>query len=257
MIRISIIIATYNASKYLKTALDSIVAQNYRHLNLILIDGNSTDNTVQIIREYEGHISYWVSERDNGIYDAWNKGVKKATGEWIMFLGSDDCLLPGALQAYSDFIAPVSNDVDFVSSKVNLTDINLIPYRVAGWPWEWPRFQHVNTIAHPGSMHSRRLFEKYGYFSTAYKICGDYEFLLRPRASLRAAFMNRVTVAFRTGGVSDGYAAIRESFYASRKTGHAPLVPMLLHAAIAFAKYFIRTNLLRLNIRVHGRQQSA
>ncbi|HTF20479.1 MAG TPA: glycosyltransferase family 2 protein [Chryseolinea sp.] len=257
MIKVSIVMATYNAAKYLSTALDSIISQQYPAVDIVIIDGKSKDNTVEIIKKYESHIGFWISEPDKGIYDAWNKGVKNAKGDWIMFLGSDDYLLPGALRAYSDFISQLDRDVEFVSSKVQLTDINLVPYRVAGWHWEWPRFQHVNTIAHPGSLHSRHLFERFGYFNVDYKIVGDYEFLLRGRSNLKAAFMDKLTVMFREGGVSDGYGAIRESFKASIRTGKAPVATMLWHAGVANLKYFVRKLLLRFNIKAQGRKQYA
>lgn len=257
MIKITIVIATFNAEKYLSVVLESIVKQNYPHTEVVVIDGQSKDNTVGIIRKFESTIAYWVSEPDTGIYDAWNKGVRNSTGEWVMFLGSDDYLLPGALQSYADFIERQDGDPDLVSSKLSYADKDLMPYRIAGWPWEWPRFQHVNTIAHPGALHSRKLFLDYGAFDTRYRICGDYEFLLRPGPTLKAAFMDSVTVLFREGGASDGYAAIRESFNASVSTGRAPLIPMYAYAAVAYFKYFVRSAFQRLGIRIAGRKQTA
>lgn len=255
MIRISVVVATYNAEKYLHSALESIINQDYAATDIVVIDGKSKDNTVDIIKKYADKIGYWISESDKGIYDAWNKGVKNAKGDWIMFLGSDDCLVPGALQAYADFISRLEPEIEFVSSKIQCADANLVPYRVIGWPWEWPKYQHVNTIAHPGSMHRRDLFERYGYFDPSYRIVGDYEFLLRGGPRLRTAFMDRITVIFREGGVSDGYAAIRESYKASITTGKASRLPMLYRAGVACAKYFIRTLLLKANIRVIGRKE--
>ena len=89
---ISIIIATYNAEKTLKRCLNSIVSQKKDQLELLIIDGCSTDRTMDIVREFAESIDVIVSEVDKGIYDAWNKGIRLATGEWIMFLGADDYL---------------------------------------------------------------------------------------------------------------------------------------------------------------------
>src|SRR6266436_7822019 len=107
--KISIVMATYNAGKYLESALQSIIQQNYPCLEIIMIDGKSQDNTLSIINKYQKNISFWKSEPDEGIYDAWNKGVAISTGEWIMFLGSDDVLLPDSLISYSNFINSIND----------------------------------------------------------------------------------------------------------------------------------------------------
>ncbi|MBP9970812.1 MAG: glycosyltransferase, partial [Paludibacteraceae bacterium] len=98
--KISIIIATYNASKTLNRCLDSIVSQKNSEVELIIIDGGSTDETLSVINSYSSDIDYVLSEKDNGLYDAWNKGIKAAKGDWIMFLGADDQLLSNALEKY-------------------------------------------------------------------------------------------------------------------------------------------------------------
>lgn len=101
---ISIIIATYNAEKTLKRCLNSIVSQKKDQLELLIIDGCSTDRTMDIVREFAESIDVIVSEVDKGIYDAWNKGIRLATGEWIMFLGADDYLLEGAMNVYWNYL---------------------------------------------------------------------------------------------------------------------------------------------------------
>ncbi|NJL12522.1 MAG: glycosyltransferase [Microscillaceae bacterium] len=90
--KISIVTPSYNQGQYIEEAILSVIGQNYPNLEYIIIDGGSTDNTIEIIKKYEKHITYWVSEKDKGIYDAMNKGIDVATGEWIYFLGTDDLL---------------------------------------------------------------------------------------------------------------------------------------------------------------------
>lgn len=92
---ISIIIVTLNAEAYLRTCLLSIINQQYKNIELLIFDGLSTDSTLEIIKEHDRHISYWKSSPDHGIYDAMNKAIQHATGDWIYFLGADDKLLPG------------------------------------------------------------------------------------------------------------------------------------------------------------------
>ena len=98
--KISIIIATWNAAKTLRTCLDSIVPQLNKDVELILVDGGSKDETNEIIDSYGDKVSVHISEPDKGIYDAWNKGVKVAKGDWVMFVGADDILLPSAIDTY-------------------------------------------------------------------------------------------------------------------------------------------------------------
>lgn len=101
---ISIIIATYNASKTLQRCLDSIVSQLTNETELILVDGGSKDDTNKIIDSYGDKIAVHISEPDKGIYDAWNKGVKAAHGKFVAFIGADDQMLPEAIRHYLDFL---------------------------------------------------------------------------------------------------------------------------------------------------------
>lgn len=91
-LKISIITVSYNAAKTIEQTIQSVVNQTYDNIEYIIIDGGSTDGTVDIIKKYEDKIAYWVSEPDKGIYDAMNKGILKASGEYIYFLGADDWL---------------------------------------------------------------------------------------------------------------------------------------------------------------------
>ena len=88
--KISIIIATFNAELRLSRCLDSIISQKTEEIELLIIDGGSVDGTLKLIDSYKGCIDFVLTEKDNGIYDAWNKGIRQAKGEWIMFLGADD-----------------------------------------------------------------------------------------------------------------------------------------------------------------------
>ncbi|GAB3911473.1 glycosyltransferase family 2 protein [Mucilaginibacter boryungensis] len=209
--KISIITAVFNGEKYLQGLIESVISQDYSNYELIIIDGRSTDDTIAVIKKYEKHIAYWISEKDNGIYDAWNKGIEKATGDWIAFLGSDDVLLPGALTAYSKYFIQVGTDFDFVCSKLILVkqDGETV-IRTKGCPWKWDEFKKTNHLAHPGSLHNSAYFKQYGNYNLDFRINGDYELLLRAQDQLKAGFVNAVTVKMRDGGVSAGYKALKE-----------------------------------------------
>jgi cellulose synthase/poly-beta-1,6-N-acetylglucosamine synthase-like glycosyltransferase len=109
---ITIITSTYNAAEYLPRTIKSVREQTYTNIEWIIVDGNSKDNTVELIRQNEDVIDYWVSEPDSGIYDAWNKGVSLANGDWIAFLGAGDSYKPDAINVFEEnkgLVPPVSD----------------------------------------------------------------------------------------------------------------------------------------------------
>jgi glycosyltransferase involved in cell wall biosynthesis len=220
MAKISIISASYNSDKYIEKSILAILSQKNPDVEYILIDGGSKDLTVDIIKKYREQIDYWISEKDEGIYDAWNKGVKAATGDWIMFLGTDDFLKPDAIQTYLNFLK--NNDVSkslYLSAKIEIIDEDGKFIRILGWPWRWEVFKRINDVAHPGSLHSKKLFEDYGLYDTNYKICGDYELLLRPKDKLNGFFINQITAQMTYGGASTNPKMLKECYWAVVNTG--------------------------------------
>lgn len=208
----SIILACFNAAKTIEKCFDSIRLQPREEFQLIVIDGGSEDNTATLIESNKDIIDAWISEPDEGIYDAWNKGLKHAAGEWILFVGADDYLLPHALKTYKDFI--IGNDVSgvyYISSKAQIVSAQGERRRVFGWPWEWKVFRNKHVVAHPGSLHHRSLFERFGAYDTSYQIAGDYELLLRPKEKLNARFLNKITVEITEGGMSTGFSVCKET----------------------------------------------
>lgn len=220
---ITIIIATYNAGKYLQKCLDSIIPQKNELAELIIIDGGSKDNTIEIIRNNQQYLSYWISEPDHGIYDAWNKGIIKAKGEWIMFLGADDLLLPESLDALVKYIKQNSRDLDIISSKLDYVTENGSHIRYIGEPWNWEKFKMSKmSFAHPGMLHSSKLFARNGLFDTTFKICGDSEFFLRTQGNMTAGFVDFVTVKMQRGGMSYSAKAIVETYHIRQKNHTLP-----------------------------------
>lgn len=239
--KITIIVAVYKGIKTLQQCIDSIANQIYLNKELIIIDGGSDDGTKELLKKNKDNISYWISEPDSGIYDAWNKGLKQATGDWISFLGADDVFLPGALQAYADFILQHQDmHLDYVSSKVNLIGSGSKLIRTIGKPWGWPSFSRYMSVAHVGSMHNKMLYEKYGFYDTTYKICADYELLLRPRSKIKAGFINVPTVNMSIGGASDGAAAFDETRRAKINSGGRSFVVCYLESKLGLLKYNLR-----------------
>ena len=231
-LKVSVITATYNVEKYLDDCILSVINQSYKNFEYIIIDGGSNDGTVNIIKQYEDQLAYWISEPDQGIYDAWNKGLARAKGDWIIFIGADDLLYPDALQSYVHHIIhhPQQHELEFVSSHIELVEEDLSTIRIVGDVWNWERFKREMITYHVGTFHAKRLFSKYGIFNTAYKISGDYELLLRPKDKLVASFVDHLTVKMRVGGVSN-----LNLFRASSETYKAKIT----HGAISVSRGYL------------------
>jgi len=226
-----------NGEAYLEAAIQSVQQQTYRDVELIVVDGGSSDGTVEILRRHSDFIDYWISEADGGLYEAWNKGVKLAKGEWIAFLGADDCYEPDAIAKYVDFIQSSERELDYVSSRIRARNPDG-SLRIHGAAWNWNAFRVYMNVTHFGSFHHRRLFERFGEFDTSYRIAADYEFLLRARGSLQAGFLDAVTAEARVGGISNSVRTIQETLRAKTTTGgRSPLAARIEYwwARIKFA----------------------
>jgi len=143
---ITIITATYNSVSVLERCIQGVISQTYKNIEFIIIDGNSKDETVAIIKKYSNHIFKWISEPDKGVYDAWNKGIDLATGSWITFIGSDDLLYPDAIQNYVEHINKSNVNFDFISSRVHVVNKHDNVIRTLGWPWRWETSRRENNI---------------------------------------------------------------------------------------------------------------
>lgn len=220
---ISIIIATWNVARTLQTCLDLIVPQLTDDTELILVDGGSTDSTNSIIASYGNKISVHISEPDNGIYDAWNKGIKVSHGEWLMFVGADDRLEPDALEKYHSFLTHNKvDDVDFISAKVKSVTQCGAFIRYAGRLWSYRRCRINMDVIHVASLTSKRYFERVGNFNTSYKICGDYELLLRGGPLMKAQFCDRLIVTMPIGGISFSTKGLKEQLLIKNRIGGVP-----------------------------------
>ena len=200
---VSIIIASFNSARTIDKTLSSILNQNFNNYELIVIDGLSTDGSVDIIKSYESSFLdklKWISENDNGIYDAWNKGLEIASGTWICFIGTDDYFLPDALENYFNIINSTSG-INFISSMCLLVDYNYKPIRKYGGFFS-NKMKSYCTIAHVGSFHKKELFDEKPYFNTTYKISADYDFLLRKFTKIIPVFFPVITAVVMNTGIS-------------------------------------------------------
>ena len=198
--KVSIIISVLNARKVLENCIISILNQDYEDFELIIIDGGSVDGTIEILENYSDKLSFWISEKDTGIYNAWNKALLRASGEWICFIGSDDILLPGSL---SKFVAMANYpEVNFVSSRAMVVDDEGEEFGSIGKSWSFQNLCGLR-IVHCGAFHHNTLFNKYGLFNDEYKIAGDFDFLIRSCKGIKSDFLNENTINMCNSGISN------------------------------------------------------
>jgi len=218
---ISIIIAVFNGAKTLQQCIDSAVQQTYANKELIIIDGGSKDGTVDVLESNREQIGYWVSEPDSGIYNAWNKGLLQAKGEWICFLGADDFFWDAqVLDRMASQLMMIPPDIRVAYGQIMLLNNDGKDLYPIGEPWKEvkERFKQVMSIPHPGLMHRRSLFEQHGNFDESFRIGGDYELLLRELKKADAAFVSDIImIGMRQGGLSSSPANSIESMWDIRR----------------------------------------
>jgi glycosyltransferase involved in cell wall biosynthesis len=235
---VTIITATFNAEDHFSRTINSIRNLTYKNIEWIVVDGKSSDKTVELIQENDDVITYWISEADRGIYDAWNKGLLKANGDWVAFLGAGDTYETDSIANYMELIAQSSFKPDFVCSRVRLVNNLNYVLREIGGSFDWYLFKNHMVIAHVGALHNKSLFKKFGYFDTKYKVCADYDFLMRCGSKLHTLYLDRVTANMLVGGASNGYRCLYETYVIQRSFGAG--FSAKTRYLIACAKRFVR-----------------
>lgn len=202
---VSIITICFNSAKNIRSTIESILKQTYNNIEYILIDGASKDNTLEIIKEYEGQflakniIYRWVSEPDKGIYDALNKGILLATGEWVGIIHSDDWYESDALEKL--FLTEEVANYDLLYGLVKVIASDKQIHSI-----EQKMFTSLPTdpMQHQGIFVKRRLHDEIGLYSTDYKIAADYDFLLKCfLAGKSAKFIFCIVASFSRTGISN------------------------------------------------------
>ena len=207
---ISIITATFNSAKTLKDTIQSVLRQTNKDFEYLIIDGGSTDETIDIVKSYESEFSgrlKWVSEKDQGIYDAMNKGIKMASGDVVGILNSDDYftsddILQKVDNAFkSHEIDAIYGDIHFIRDGNPQKYVRYYSSRMFR-PF-WLRFGFMP--AHPSFYCKREIFDKAGLYSLDYKIGADYEMMVRlfKRHKIKSLYVNKDFVTMRTGGASN------------------------------------------------------
>ena len=211
--KISLITVTHNSEKYLEECIQSVLKQNYKNIEHIIVDGKSTDGTISIIERYSPNISKWISEKDNGIYHAINKGMQMATGDIIGLLNSDDVL------ASSDVITTIvncftANKVDSLYGDlvyVDKHDIGKVVRTWKGQDYNRERFKYGWMPAHPTFYFRKELVSRLGAYESHYFTAADYELMARYLFlhKVSSMYLPKLIVRMRMGGVSNGSIYLR------------------------------------------------
>lgn len=198
----SIIIPTYNSGDKLEKTIQSVLAQERGLFELIVVDGGSTDGSVEFLHQHAAQFPQlkWKSEKDGGVYDAMNKGIAMSAGRFLLFLGAGDCLKPGILQEMAPLMPPEEpGRPAFVYGKVFMVDLN----KIYGGQWSKLKLLTLN-LCHQGIFYERDVFERLGLYNLRYKILADCAFNLKCFGDngIRKIYIDRVISDYEGGGLS-------------------------------------------------------
>lgn len=199
----SIVTVNLNNKDGFKKTIDSIVSQTFRDFEWIVIDGGSTDGSKELIERYAEHISYWVSEPDKGIYNAMNKGIKVANGEYINFMNSGDCFAnENVLEKL--FESPHTADVIYGYMTRDTVDGELVNAPLMKKNLTWMDFFY-DGLPHQSSFIKKQLFEKYGFYNEELKAVSDWSFFVKAFVYNHSTyeFVPIKISIYLSGGVSD------------------------------------------------------
>ena len=205
--KISIITVSFNSAKTIKETIESILIQDYNNIEYIIIDGGSSDETIDIVKSYSEKISYFISEKDNGIYDAMNKGIKAATGDIVGILNSDDFypnsfVLSNVAKSFKKYNCDaVYGDLVYVNKK-DTTQIKR--YWQAG-NYNTSKIKNGWMLPHPTFFVKKVMYDRYGLYNTDLKSAADYEMILKLlyKENISVQYIPMILVKMRMGGASN------------------------------------------------------
>lgn len=201
--KLSIITVVFNGAATIQRAIHSVLSQSFQDFEYIIIDGKSTDGTIDIIKKINSEKIFWISEPDKGIYDAMNKGIHIAKGEWIYFLGSDDCLNNNEV-LYKTFQFNL-NEIDIVYGNVYSSKLK----RIFDGPTNKEKLLFHN-LCHQAIFYKRKIHEVYGYYNLTFMLFSDWEFNLRCflDEGIKTLYIELVIAVYAEGGLSTVHSDI-------------------------------------------------
>ncbi len=232
----SIITVVLNGDKYLEETIKSVISQSYKNFEYIVLDGGSTDNTINIIKKYSNKITKWKSKKDKGIYDAFNKGMKLCKGNYICIVNSDDILKKRALEIVNKYIIK-HPELDFIFGSVKKHWGILHGYYPNKIKYSWGFYSSHST----GFYLKNASAKKIGFYNLNYKYHADYDYFYRMIVKKKmhgmATKKNEVVGVFRRGGFSSKIP-YRKLFFEELKIRYNNGQSLVLLTIIAFFKFF-------------------
>lgn len=217
--KFSVVTVCLNSADTIEKTIESVLGQQGVEIEYIIIDGGSTDGTVEIIKRYGDRIACWCSEPDGGIYEAMNKGISAATGDMISFINSSDWYADGALASVQQKMREEAYDL--VCGKVARVKDG-VTVAIDARPKDEADIYYRMYYQHQGIFARRSVFSEYGKFDLQYRICADYDWLLRVyNRGVRIGYVDRILSYFTLGGVSSGIRLLSEKKAVCLK--HLPL----------------------------------
>lgn len=201
--KISLITVCYNSGKTIEDTFKSVQSQSYKDIEYIVIDGGSKDNTLELINQYKEIIDYSVSEKDNGLYDAMNKGIEKATGDVIGFLNSDDLFCDDMAVEKVMNVFNENSKIDSVYADIYYVDQNNTDKIVRKWiTGKQKTFKKGWHPAHPTLYIKKKVYNQYGGFNLKFKLASDFEIMLRfiEKYKISTIYLPEPLIKMRLGG---------------------------------------------------------
>jgi glycosyltransferase involved in cell wall biosynthesis len=198
---VSVVTIAKNCVQSLDRTIRSVAGQSFRNHDYAVIDGGSSDTSLDVIKANEKAITVWVSEPDHGIADAFNKGILRTRGKWIIFMNAGDCFVDSGVLAILSETLSKSDSFDIVHGEVRQIDKDGVCVRTVGGPLNRRKFNFHMAIPHQAIFHNRDFFNCCGLFDESYKIAMDYELLTRKK-NLRALYVAVPVASTELGGVS-------------------------------------------------------
>lgn len=209
--KVSVITVVYNGEDFIEQTIKSVLSQNYENIEYIIVDGGSSDSTLSIVKKYDTEISYWLSEPDNGIYDAMNKAIEISSGDIISLVNADDYLEAGAItRVVNEFTSGV--EILFAKGKykknnfseIHESNLNLIKLKM--------------SVFHPAMVVKKDAYKKVGLYRTDYRIASDYDWILRALDfGVKWKKSDIVYSTMREGGISSNFSLGSKELYSIQK----------------------------------------
>jgi glycosyltransferase involved in cell wall biosynthesis len=242
---ISIVTVVFNGEKYIEETIQSVINQSYENIEYIIIDGSSTDRSLEIIKKYDSKIDYWVSEKDFGIYDAMNKGISFCSGDFIGILNSDDYFDNSTCEHIKKAILKNKNIDIFHGNIVHVT-FKGKPIFVSK-PKDVSKLKTGMVLRHPSCFVARNWYKKHGGYEINLKIASDFKFLYSSfKNNAKFKYLNICTTYMREGGISDIQAkqGWKEVMQVCKELGDSE-IQIKYYSIIRNIKYYINKKILK------------